>query len=173
VEEGAPRKNVFVRGAEKLVASRGGAWFYIHVAPHIDRRLLPLTRGHLSFSGMHRVGLLKVKGAKSGVERTTPLVYTADGDRFVLVASRGGGARHPAWYHNCVANPDVSFLGPGGWRQCRAHVAEGAERERLWPKVVARYSGYETYRERAAAEREIPLVVLEPQDGVVAGGAQR
>jgi deazaflavin-dependent oxidoreductase (nitroreductase family) len=159
--EGARRKGPLERRAEKLVATRGGAWFYIHIAPRIDRVLLPATRGHISFSGRHRVGLLRVKGAKSGVERTTPLVYTQDGDRVILVASRGGDTRHPAWYHNVVANPAVRWLGPGGWRECRARIAEGTEREALWPKVVERYSGYETYRRRAG-ERQIPLVVLEP-----------
>jgi deazaflavin-dependent oxidoreductase (nitroreductase family) len=160
--EGARRKGPVERAGEKLVATRGGSWFYINIAPRIDRVLLPATKGHLSFSGRHRVGLLKVRGAKSGVERITPLVYTQDGERVVLVASRGGDVRHPAWYHNVVANPDVSWLGPGGWRDLHAHEAEGAERERLWPVVVQRYSGYETYRRRAGS-RVIPLIVLEPR----------
>jgi F420H(2)-dependent quinone reductase len=158
--EGGKRKGPVERTAEKLVATRGGAWFYINVTPHIDRRLLPLTNGKFSFSGRGRVGILKVKGAKSGIERTTPLTFTADGDRVLLVASRGGDVRHPAWYHNLVANPEVEWLGPGGWRRCRARTAEGEERERLWPLVVERYSGYDTYAERAG-ERQIPVVVLE------------
>jgi deazaflavin-dependent oxidoreductase (nitroreductase family) len=155
------RKSPLIRAAERVAATRPVGWYYIHIGPRIDRALLPATRGHLSSAGRHRVGLLKVRGAKSGVERTTPLVFTSDGERVVLVASRGGDVKHPAWYHNVVANPEVEWLGPGGWRRYKAHEAAGEERERLWPRVVERYSGYEVYRERAG-ERVIPLVVLEP-----------
>jgi deazaflavin-dependent oxidoreductase (nitroreductase family) len=161
---GEREKGLLERKVEQAVATRGGAWFFINVAPRVDRRLLPLTNGHFSMSGRGRVGLLRVRGAKSGTERITPLVFARDGDRVLLVASRGGDVRHPAWYHNLVANPEVEWLGPGGWRRYRARTAEGPERERLWPIVVRRYSGYETYQRRAGS-RVIPVVVLEPLEG--------
>ena len=156
-------KSAIERLAERLAASPPGSWFYVQVAPHLDRALLRLTGGRLTTGGRGRVGFLRVRGAKSGAERTTPLLFTRDGDRILLVASRGGDARHPAWYRNVVANPDVRFVIGGEERAYRARVASAAERERLWPLVVSRYSGYDVYRRRAG-KREIPVVVLEPAE---------
>src|SRR5438093_9684490 len=78
-----------------IAASRPVSWFYVHVAPALDRALLRLTGGRFTTGGRHRVGFLRVKGAKTGRERITPLVYTHDGEKIVLVASRGGDTRHP------------------------------------------------------------------------------
>lgn len=157
-----PRKPFWERGAERLVASRGGAWFFVNVAPYLDRKLIKWTRGRVTMGGRGRVGLLKVKGAKSGIERHTPLVYTRDGDNVLLVASRGGDTKHPAWYRNVVANPEVAFAANGQERRYRARTASAEERPRLWKLVNRRYSGYETYQRRAGS-REIPVVVLEPR----------
>jgi deazaflavin-dependent oxidoreductase (nitroreductase family) len=153
---------LFARLATPIASSRAGAWFYVNVAPHIDRPLLRLTGGRLT-TGFGRAGFLKVKGAKTGVERTTPLVYTRDGENVLLVASRGGDIRHPAWYHNLVANPDVTFIIEGKERPYRARLATSAERPWLWKAVNRTYPGYATYQRRAG-DREIPLFVLEPQD---------
>jgi F420H(2)-dependent quinone reductase len=103
--------------------------------------------------------LLDHVGAKSGTRRTSPLVYAEDGDDLVLVASKGGFARHPAWFHNLRANPDTTVQVGSEKRRVRARVANEAERERLWPLAVETYAGYEGYQERT--ERKIPLVVLE------------
>ncbi|MGZ4173643.1 MAG: nitroreductase/quinone reductase family protein [Solirubrobacteraceae bacterium] len=100
-------------------------------------------------------------GAKSGVRRTTPLVYVRDDPDVVIVASKGGHPRHPAWYHNLLANPDTTVQIGRARRPVYARVATAADRERLWPKAVATYSGYTGYQERT--EREIPLVILEPR----------
>ena len=105
--------------------------------------------------------LLDHVGAKSGTKRTTPLTYLADGDDLVIVASKGGAPRNPAWFHNLVANPDTTVQVGGEHRAVHARVAKHEEREALWPKVVAMYGGYEGYQERT--EREIPLVILEPR----------
>jgi deazaflavin-dependent oxidoreductase (nitroreductase family) len=151
------------RVAAAAVASRPGAWFYIHVAPHIDRALIRVSRGRLTTAGASRVGLLKVRGARSGIERHTPLVYTRDGDDVLLVASRGGDVSHPAWYRNLVANPDVRFAIRGDERPYRARTAGAEERRRLWELVNRTYRGYAAYQRRAG-DREIPVVVLEPPD---------
>lgn len=128
-------------------------------------RIYRATRGRVG----HRVPfsppvlLLEHVGAKSGTKRTSPLVYVEDGDDVVLVASKGGHPKHPAWYHNLRANPDVTIqVGPRR-RAVRARVAEPAERGRLWSKAVKVYGGYRGYQERT--DREIPLVVLEPRGG--------
>ena len=105
--------------------------------------------------------LLDHVGAKSGKRRTTPLVYVGDGDAFVIVASKGGYPRHPAWFHNLRANPDTKVQVGTRKVDVRARVATAAERKRLWPKVVDAYGGYKGYQKRT--EREIPLVLLEPR----------
>jgi deazaflavin-dependent oxidoreductase (nitroreductase family) len=105
--------------------------------------------------------LLDHVGAKSGTKRTAALSYIKDGDNLVLVASKGGHPRHPAWFHNLRANPDVTVQVGFSRRRVRARVATPEERERLWPNVVATYGGYAGYQKRT--EREIPLVILEPR----------
>jgi deazaflavin-dependent oxidoreductase (nitroreductase family) len=155
------RKTLYERIATPIVASRPGAWFFVNVAPHIDRPLMRLTGGRLSSGGRSRVGLLRVIGAKTGKVRHTPLVYTRDGDKVLLVASRGGDVSHPAWYRNLVANPRVGFAIGGTERDYTAREAEGEERERAWRLVNRTYAGYTAYQKRAGSRR-IPVIVLEP-----------
>ena len=114
--------------------------------------------GH-RFPGAPPVLLLDHVGARSGVKRTIPLVYVKDGDDVVLVASKGGHPRNPAWYHNLRAHPDTTVQIGSERRPVQARVANAEERRRLWPKAVAAYGGYRGYQERT--EREIPLVILE------------
>jgi deazaflavin-dependent oxidoreductase (nitroreductase family) len=111
--------------------------------------------------GLPPMLLLDHVGAKSGVKRTSPLLYIRDGANVVIVASKGGFPRHPAWFHNLRANPDTTVQIGRERRAVRARVAEPAERERLWPKAVAAYHDYARYQERTG--REIPLVILEPR----------
>ena len=103
--------------------------------------------------------LLDHVGAKSGRKRTSPLMYVEDGDDVVLVASKGGYPKNPAWFHNLKANPDTTVQVGSEKRPVRARVATDEERERLWPKAVEAYGGYEGYQKRT--DRKIPLVVLE------------
>jgi deazaflavin-dependent oxidoreductase (nitroreductase family) len=139
-----------------------GGRLFITVFPAIDRRLMPLTRGRLSTGVGQPVVLLHVRGARSGIERTTPLLATKRGEQILLVASKAGAPRHPAWFHNVRANPDVELTVDGERRPMRARVAEGAEREALWAVVCDNYSGYATYQRRSAG-RVIPVVALEPR----------
>jgi F420H(2)-dependent quinone reductase len=106
--------------------------------------------------------LLDHVGAKSGVKRTSPLLYIEDGENVVIVASKGGYPKHPAWFHNLKANPDTTVQIGTEHRPMRARVATGEERERLWPLCVRAYGGYADYQRRSKG-REIPLVVLEPR----------
>jgi deazaflavin-dependent oxidoreductase (nitroreductase family) len=107
--------------------------------------------------------LLDHKGAKSGVERTSPLLYFRDGEDLVIVASKGGFPKHPAWYHNLKAHPDTTVQVASHQLPVRARVATPEERKRLWPMAVKSYHGYEDYAARSKG-REIPLVILEPRD---------
>jgi deazaflavin-dependent oxidoreductase (nitroreductase family) len=116
--------------------------------------------GH-RFPGSPPVLLLDHVGARSGQRRTSPLVYARDGDDVILVASKGGYPKNPAWFHNLMANPDTTVQIGHSRRAVHARTATAEERKHLWPLVVSVYSGYDDYQRRT--EREIPLVVLEPR----------
>ncbi|MEA2405444.1 MAG: hypothetical protein QOE08_2091 [Thermoleophilaceae bacterium] len=113
------------------------------------------------FPGSPSMLLLDHKGAKSGKVRTSPLLYVEDGDDVVIVASKGGNPKHPAWFHNLKANPDTTVQIGREHRDVHARVATAEERPRLWRKAVKAYGGYRGYQERT--DRQIPLVVLEPR----------
>ena len=104
--------------------------------------------------------LLVTKGRKTGLERTTPLLYLPDGDRQVIVASNGGTAKHPVWWLNLQANPEATVEIRARKDRVRAREAQGGERDRLWRSLVEMYPPYESYQEKT--DRRIPVVVLEP-----------
>jgi deazaflavin-dependent oxidoreductase (nitroreductase family) len=105
--------------------------------------------------------LLDHVGAKSGTHRTSPLVYGRDGANFVLVASKGGYPKNPAWFHNLLAHPDTAVQVGSRRQDVHARVAIPEERARLWALMLGVYGGYADYQRRT--EREIPLVILEPR----------
>ena len=109
-----------------------------------------------------RMLLLDHVGAKSGTKRTSPLLYVKDGEDVVVVASKGGFPKHPAWYHNLIANPDTTVQIGSEHLRVHARVAKPEERERLWALAVKAYRGYEDYQARSKG-REIPLIILEPR----------
>ena len=102
--------------------------------------------------------LLTSKGAKSGQEGTTPLVYSKDGDKYVIIASMGGAPKNPAWYHNIKANPEVTLEVGTEKFKAKASVVEGAERERLYAKQAEMMPAFNEYKEKTT--RVIPVVVL-------------
>lgn len=103
--------------------------------------------------------LLTTKGRTSGEERTTPLIYAQDGDRYVIVASKGGAPDHPGWYRNLRQDPAVELQVLDEVFPARARTAEGEERERLWRKANEVWRHYDAYQQQT--DREIPVVVLE------------
>ena len=104
--------------------------------------------------------LLHSTGARSGEERVHPMMYRADGDNLVVFASKAGAPTNPAWFHNLVANPEVSAEVGTETRRLHARVTSGDERERLWSAQKQEYPGFADYE--AKTDREIPVVVLEP-----------
>ncbi len=114
-------------------------------------------------AGMSVVGLVTI-GRKTAQRRTTILTapIVEDG-RVVLVASFGGDDRHPAWYHNLRADPEVQVILRGTTRTLIARTATGPERVALWEKIVKIHAGYGRYQQRT--DRQIPVVVLEPASG--------
>ena len=103
--------------------------------------------------------LLTTTGRKSGEERIMPLIFGADGDRQVIVASKGGAPEHPAWYLNLRANPQVTVQVKGDRFQATARDAEGKERSRLWELMLGEWPDYAEYQKKT--DREIPVVILE------------
>jgi proline iminopeptidase len=103
--------------------------------------------------------LLTTKGRKTGEPRTTPLIYARDGDRYVIVASKGGAPEHPGWYRNIEKDPTVELQVLGDVFEAHARTAEGEERERLWRKANEVWPHYDEYATKT--DREIPVVVLE------------
>jgi deazaflavin-dependent oxidoreductase (nitroreductase family) len=104
--------------------------------------------------------LLTSTGRKSGQRRTAPVVYLAEGDRFIVIGSNAGHARVPAWSLNLEANPDAEVEVGRKRLKVRARVAEGEERAELWRKSNEQYAGFDDYSART--DRDIALFVLEP-----------
>jgi deazaflavin-dependent oxidoreductase (nitroreductase family) len=130
----------------------------IHVA--LYRRSGGRIGGHLPGWPDARILLVDHTGAKSGVKRTSPLMYHEDGDAIAVVASKAGQPTHPAWFHNLEANPDTTIQIGSEIREVRARVATDEERDRLWPEFVASFPGYDFYQTHAKG-RKIPIVILD------------
>ena len=118
--------------------------------------------GHVPGWPDARIVLVIHKGAKSGVWRTSPLMYHEDGDAIAVAASKAGQPTHPAWFHNLRANPDTTIQIGSVAREVRARVATEEEHNRLWPQFVAFYPGYDFFQ-RNAKGRKIPIVILDPR----------
>ena len=146
---------------------------YLDVADRLWPVLNPLMRGHAaiyrrtgglvggSIPGVPKMLLLDHVGAKTGRKRTAPLVYMPDGDDLLIVASKGGYPKDPAWMHNLRAHPDVAVQIGGRRLKVHAREANTEERRRLWPKAAEYNPHWGRYRQRTT--REIPLVLLEPR----------
>src|SRR4051794_29974822 len=102
--------------------------------------------------------LLTTTGARSGQPRTTPMMFIADGDRRLVIASNAGAPHHPDWYHNLVAHPEVTVEVTGDTYRASASVPTGEERDRLFAEVVGQYPFFADHQ--AKVDRTIPVVVL-------------
>ena len=130
---------------------------------HVGRyRATDGAEGHIWLEGS-TILLLTTTGRRTGKETTTPLIYQPDGENFVIVASKGGAAKHPGWFLNLEKNPEVGVQILGDEFRARARVAEGEERERLWKLMNEAWPHYEEYQVKT--DREIPIVVLERIEG--------
>ncbi len=102
--------------------------------------------------------LLTSRGRTSGESRTTPLIHRTDGDRWVVVASKGGAPANPSWFENLMADPQSEIQVLADTIPVQATVAEGEERDRLWSLMAEVWPAYNDYQART--ERQIPVVVL-------------
>jgi deazaflavin-dependent oxidoreductase (nitroreductase family) len=146
---------------ERALMSPAGYRFLLHVAPRIDKVLIPPTRGRLSSIGIGRVGLVTTTGAKSGSPRTHPLTLINNSDGLLAIGSNYGRAKHPAWSANLLAHPEctIEFMGPP--TKYRAELLTGDARASAWATATDFYAGYERYR-ASCAPREIRLFRLRP-----------
>jgi deazaflavin-dependent oxidoreductase (nitroreductase family) len=156
-------RTVWQRLVQKLAAR---SWLSALLAGglhHLDRPLLRLSRGRWSLTGtltgLNTV-LLTTTGAKSGLQRQTPFVALEDGERMILIASSFGAKRHPDWYYNLRAQPQVQLLVDGKQRDLLAQEADAAQRQRYWQLALETYAGYSSYAQRAG-QRVIPVMILE------------
>ena len=141
--------------------SKAGTWYGINVASRIDPALMRLTRGRVNLGGnVLPTLLLTVRGRKSGVERTVPLVYFSDGDDVILMASSFGRPKLPAWYHNVTASSEVTLTAGGVSERYRPREVEGPERDALYEKAKQVYEGYGIYEDRTAGIRKVPVLRL-------------
>jgi deazaflavin-dependent oxidoreductase (nitroreductase family) len=102
--------------------------------------------------------LLTTTGRSSGEPRTTPLIERTDGDRWVVVASKGGAPENPSWFENLIADPDATIEVLADTLAVRATTAEGEERARLWSLMAEVWPAYDEYQ--AKTDREIPVVIF-------------
>jgi deazaflavin-dependent oxidoreductase (nitroreductase family) len=107
--------------------------------------------------------LLHHRGARTGTARVNPLAYLADGDRYVVIASKGGAPTNPDWYHNLLANPDVTIEVGTETLPVRAVVVTGDERDELYRRQAERLPAFGQYAQRT--RRVIPVVALAPVEG--------
>lgn len=139
------------------VMSRANVWVYRRTGG----RLGGTWRVGSAFRKPVRICLMEHRGRRTGLVRTTPLIYLRDGADVVVVASQAGRPQHPLWFHNVVANPEVTLHVGAERLPMAARTANPDERARLWPLLVALYADYANYQ--SWCEREIPVVVCSPR----------
>lgn len=150
---------------QRVAATRIGSWLFSHTLHHIDRILLAVSRGRISvpklFAGLPVVRLTTI-GAKTGKQRTVPVLGLQDGEKWIVVASNWGGDNHPSWYYNLQSNPDVKLTINDQTSQYVARDATEDEWGTYWKQATDLYVGFEPYQNRTN-DRQIPIVVLEAQ----------
>lgn len=145
----------------RLVNTPVMGWLSRHVGWKLDPWLLRISGGRVGLGGMLPTALLETRGARTGHVRRNAVIYFHDGDAVTIVASHLGLPRHPAWFHNARAHPDVML----GGQPYRAEVVEDeAERARLWDLADRVFPPYADYRKQTAATgRTIPILQLRPR----------
>lgn len=146
----------FTPGQEKF-----GEWFIKRIGS-MQVWVYEKTNGRLwnTFLG-GQVAILTTLGRKSGEPRKTPLLYIEDGNRVVMVGSKGGMSKPPLWFLNLQANPEAQVQVRARKRTMISRVATPEEEATLWPKLDAMYAGYAEYRARCEGVRKIPVIIFD------------
>jgi deazaflavin-dependent oxidoreductase (nitroreductase family) len=157
VDPNRPR-SLFSRAFAAFSSTRLGRLISANIVWKVDPYLLRATRGRVGMGLVLPTALLETRGAKSGAVRRNAVIYFHDEDRVTIIASKAGDEKHPAWFHNLRAHPDVTF---GGIPMRATVVSDEAERHRIWTLADRVFAPYATYRQEAAkANRTIPIIQL-------------
>ena len=156
-----PGNSLAHRMVARIARSAFGIRMIRKVGPYIDPPLIKLTGGRISSVIPFPALLLSHTGARSGVTRTTPLVYFTDAGRVIVIASNFGALTNPAWYHNIKANPEVTLIGRGFRGSFVAEEVVGPERDRLFQLAEGASSPYGHYQ-HSAAGRLIGVFAFRP-----------
>jgi deazaflavin-dependent oxidoreductase (nitroreductase family) len=163
VDPDAISSSPFKRALFAFAVSKPGTWYSSQLGARIDPWLLRATGGRVDHAfGQIPIVLVMVRGARSGIERTVPLLYFSDGEDVILIASSYGRAKFPAWYYNLKANPDVTLEVRGRKAAYVAHEVEGEEHDRMFEQAKKVYRGYTEYEARTQGVRRIPVMRLSP-----------
>jgi deazaflavin-dependent oxidoreductase (nitroreductase family) len=158
-------RSVAHRIVTRVALSPMGFRFLRDIGSRVDPTLLRRTQGRVSSVWPFPAIILTHVGAKSGITRTSALVYFTDRGRVILIASNFGESRNPAWYHNVKANPIVTLYGRGVCGHFMAEEIYGAERDRLFRRAKGGPGPYGKYEQSAAAKsRYIPVIGFTPQN---------
>lgn len=157
VDPNRPR-SLFSRAYAAFSSTRLGRFISANIVWKVDPYLLRATRGRVGMGLVLPTALLETRGAKSGAVRRNAVIYFHDEDRVTIIASKAGDEKHPAWFHNLRAHPDITF---GGIPMRATVVDDKDECHRLWTLADHLFAPYATYRREAAkANRTIPIVQL-------------
>ena len=148
------------RVVTRVARSALGIMMVRKVGSRIDPALIRLTGGRLSSVAPFPALLLTHTGAKTGVTRTTTVVYFTDADRVIVVASNFGAVHRPAWYYNIKAHPEVTLSGRGFGGSFHAEELLGAERDRLFQLATGASSPYDHYQRTAG--KPVPVIAFHP-----------
>ena len=152
---------LFTRAYAALAATPLARLASRHVSWKLDPLLLRITGGRVATTLVFPTAVLETTGARTGAPRRNAIIYFHDGDRVTIVASNAGSPRHPSWYHNLRAHPEVRF---GGVAMRATVVEDERERNRLWPLADRVFPAFASYRRDAArTNRTIPIVQLTPR----------
>ena len=157
------RANVAQRSIRRFASSGPGSWVFARLAHRIDKPVFRMTRGRNTFASLVAglpIVMLTTTGARSGRERTVPVVGLPTDDGLAVIASNYGQEKHPAWYHNLRAKPEGTVAVNGQSRRFRAVDADPDARARIWAEALKVYPGFSTYEQRAS-HRTIAVFVLE------------
>ena len=163
VDPQAISSSPFKRALFAFALTKAGTWYSSQLGARVDPWLLRASRGHVDHAfGQIPIVLVNVRGARSGIERTVPLLYFNDGDDVILIASSYGRPKFPAWYYNLKANPEVRLEVRGRSAPYVAREVTGEDRDRLFALAKQVYRGYTDYEQRTTGIRRIPVMRLSP-----------
>jgi len=154
--------NVFFRAMRRMAGWRPVSWLYARILPPIDRFVSRVTGRTMTFAGLVtglQVLLLTTTGAKTGAQRTQPVLYLRQGDDFVVIASNWGQGHNPSWYYNLRANPRAKVTLSGSGNDVIAREVTGPQRDLYWQQACRMYPAWNLYKKRSP-RREFPIMVL-------------